>query len=113
MMTFDDFQPGASLGACDFTFTNDAAAEWSALFPDDSGSLPVMPPGVAVTDVSDRGSDLTEYIAYEIQAQRTFIVRSQHNRKLVEDEDETEVLKLHDRLRLLLELEDVENGRRK
>ncbi len=80
--------------------------------------LPPMPPGVAVTDVSDRGSDLTEYIWHEVSAGRQFIVRSQHNRKLADDpsaaaaddddddddddeQDRTPILKLHDRLRAL------------
>ena len=74
--------------------------------------LPAMPPGVVVTDVSDRGSDISEYIWHEIQAGRQFIVRSQHNRKLVADaaDDAADdaaaagdqaILKLHDRLRSL------------
>lgn len=67
--------------------------------------LPPMPPGVVVTDVSDRGSDLTEYIWHELSAGRPFIVRSQHNRKLAEDpqdaDNATPILKLHDRLRAL------------
>jgi hypothetical protein len=63
--------------------------------------LPPMPPGVAVTDVSDRGSDLTEYICHEVAAGRQFIVRSHHNRNLVDDEGEKQVQKLHDRLRSL------------
>jgi hypothetical protein len=65
--------------------------------------LPPMPaPGdVAVTDVSDRGSDITEYICHEVAAGRQFIVRSHHNRNLVDDEGEKQVRKLHDRLRSL------------
>ncbi len=63
--------------------------------------LPAFPPGVQVIDVSDRGSDLTEYIEHEVKAGRTFIVRSQHNRKLADDEGEAQVQKLHDRLRSL------------
>jgi hypothetical protein len=52
-----------------------------------------------VTDVSDRGSDVTEYIEYEIRHGRTFIARSQHSRKLAGDEGEALVEKLHQRLR--------------
>jgi hypothetical protein len=60
-----------------------------------------MPPGVEVTDVSDRGSDLSEYICHEVAAGREFIVRSQHNRKLVDDAGDGLIRKLHDRLRSL------------
>lgn len=63
-------------------------------------NLPPMPAAVQVTDVSDRGSDITEYIAYEVGAGRTFIVRSQHNRVLA-PEAEPALRKLHDRLRAL------------
>lgn len=67
--------------------------------------LPPAPPGVVVTDVSDRGSDISEYIDYESRSGREFIVRSQHNRKLAGGDDDGEgneaVLKLHDRLRAL------------
>jgi hypothetical protein len=61
--------------------------------------LPAMPPGVVVTDVSDRGSDISEYICHEVSAGRQFIVRSQHNRKLVNGRGEGLIRKLHDRLR--------------
>lgn len=76
--------------------------------------LSLMPPGVTVTDVSDRGSDITEYIDHEIGAGREFIVRSMHNRKLAEqdkqddadqgdaeriDTADPQVQKLHGRLR--------------
>ena len=78
--------------------------------------LSLMPPGVTVTDVSDRGSDITEYIDYEIRSGREFIVRSMHNRTLAENEKKDadaaekggvdgidapnpQVRKLHERLR--------------
>jgi hypothetical protein len=63
--------------------------------------LPAMPPGVVATDVSDRGSDVSEYICHEAAAGRQFIVRSQHNRNLVDDAGGKRVQKLHDRLRSL------------
>ena len=65
--------------------------------------LPALPAGVDVTDVSDRGSDLTEYLWYELQAGRQFIVRSQHNRRLAGSVG-AEVTKLHDHLRSLAEM---------
>jgi hypothetical protein len=61
-----------------------------------------LPPGVIVTDVSDRGSDITEYMWYEMSAGREFIVRSQHNRKLAGEEScDPGITKLHNRLRCL------------
>jgi len=62
--------------------------------------LPALPEGWAVTDVSDRGSDVMEYMAYQIAAGREFIVRSQHNRRCV-DEEGAQLQKLHDHLRSL------------
>ena len=73
----------------------------SRLWKEAVAGLPPVPPGVVVTDVSDRGSDVSEYICHEIQAGRRFIVRSQHNRKLVDDGGEAAAQKLHDRLRSL------------
>jgi hypothetical protein len=63
--------------------------------------LPPMPAGVQVTDVSDRGSDITEYIAAEVALGRRFILRSRHNRTLADDPAVEQVEKLHDRLRAL------------
>jgi hypothetical protein len=68
--------------------------------------LPPMPPGVQVTDVTDRGSDVMEYIWYEVSGGREFIVRSQHNRILADGRKDPgkvdpSVRKLHDRLRAL------------
>jgi len=63
--------------------------------------LPAMPPGVVVTDVSDRGSDITEYICHEVSTGRQFIVRSHHNRNLADDGGAKQVRKLHERLRSL------------
>jgi hypothetical protein len=63
--------------------------------------VPAMPAGVQVTDVSDRGSDITEYIWHEIAAGREFIVRSEHNRCCVDEEGERQIQKLHDHLRSL------------
>ena len=72
----------------------------SRLWTQGIADLPVMPPGVVVTDVSDRGSDITEYLAYAVRCGRTFIVRSQHNRKLADgaEDDDPQRQKLHDRL---------------
>ena len=61
--------------------------------------LPALPGGIELIDVSDRGSDISEYIAHELQAGRRFIVRSGHNRVTVDDQGQREVQKLHDQLR--------------
>jgi hypothetical protein len=71
----------------------------SRLWKQAVSDLPPMPAGVVVTDVSDRGSDISEYIWHEVQAGRQFIVRSQHNRKLVDEQGQALIDKLHDRLR--------------
>lgn len=73
----------------------------SRLWKDAVADLPDMPSGVRVIDVSDRGSDITEYIAHEIKHGREFIVRSQHNRVVLDDADEREDQKLHEQLRAL------------
>ena len=48
MITFDDFKPVSLMGEHDFSFSNEAMDEWSALFPDDRQSLPAMPPAMIV-----------------------------------------------------------------
>lgn len=73
----------------------------SRLWKDAVASLPPLPPGVAVTDISDRGSDISEYIAYELAMGRRFVLRSQHNRTLAADAMAPGIAKLHDRLRAL------------
>src|SRR5665213_1408553 len=73
----------------------------SRLWRDAVASLPPpsgMPPGVLVIDISDRGSDISEYLDYAVQHGRTFIVRSQHNRKLLPEESQS-TGKLHAHLR--------------
>jgi plasmid stabilization system protein ParE len=61
--------------------------------------LPALPVGVAVTDVSDRGSDITEYLWHELAAGRQFIVRSQHDRCCVDAAGDPQIQKLHAHLR--------------
>ena len=77
----------------------------SRLWKQAVADLPPMPPGVRLIDVSDAGSDITEYIDHEVQAGRQFIVRSQHNRKLINDRGQSLVRKLHERMRLLPAME--------
>jgi hypothetical protein len=70
----------------------------SRLWKEAVAGLPPLPEGLRVIDVSDRGSDITEYIAYEVAAGRQFIIRSQHNR-LSDAADQESPGKLHDHLR--------------
>jgi hypothetical protein len=60
---------------------------------------PALPAGVEVIDVSDRGSDLTEYIAFEVEHRRRFILRSQHDRRLAGGDGSPLARKLHERMR--------------
>jgi hypothetical protein len=46
VITFADIEPGAALGECAFAFTEEAASEWTSLFPDDAECLPTMPPAM-------------------------------------------------------------------
>jgi acyl dehydratase len=48
MITFADLQPGAALGECSFTVGEETVAQWTALFPGDRASLPLMPPAMIV-----------------------------------------------------------------
>lgn len=75
----------------------------SRLWKDAAAALPAMPAGVKVIDISDRGSDIIEYLDFEVEQGRTFIVRSQHNRKLKESGDDPDHTqhKLHVHLRSL------------
>jgi hypothetical protein len=75
------------------------ASRESRLWKQGVVDLPAMPAGIQVTDVSDRGSDITEYIWHEIAAGREFIVRSQHDRRCVDEAGEPEIEKLHAHLR--------------
>lgn len=73
----------------------------SRLWKQAAEALPVMPPGVKVIDISDRGSDIIEYLEYAAAQGRSFVVRSQHNRKLEPSGDDAGVTrqKLHVHLR--------------
>ena len=73
----------------------------SRLWKDAAAALPAMAQGMKVIDISDRGSDIIEYLDFEVRQGRTFIVRSQHNRKLeVSGDDAAEARnKLHAHLR--------------
>ena len=77
----------------------------SLLWKRGSQSIPVAPAGQLWVDVADRGADITEFLDYEDQAGKSYLVRSQHNRlsELENPEKPGEVLrvKLHDWARSL------------
>lgn len=70
----------------------------SRLWRDALTTIPALPGHVRTVDVSDRGSDIMEYLAYLAEHGRNHVVRSKHNR-LVRVDGTDEVGKLHDRLR--------------
>jgi hypothetical protein len=64
--------------------------------------LPAPTPEQRWIDLADRGSDITEFIAFEVKHQRQFVIRSQHNRRIfVEIDGEKRLCKLHDWARSL------------
>jgi hypothetical protein len=70
----------------------------SRLWRDAAAAMRALPEGVLTIDISDRGSDISEYLDYEVNHGRKFIARSQHNRVLLPEESET-TAKLHAHLR--------------
>lgn len=65
-------------------------------------ALPSPTPEQQWVDIADRGSDITEFIAFEVKRRRHFVIRSQHNRRiLVEIDGKKQLCKLHDWARTL------------
>jgi hypothetical protein len=77
----------------------------SLLWKRGSQSIPAAPVGRVWVDVADRGADITEFLDYQEQAGKKYLVRSQHNRRLeLEDPEkpgELRRVKLHDWARSL------------
>jgi hypothetical protein len=74
----------------------------SRLWKKGSQSIPVAPAGRLWVDVADRGADITEFLDYEEAAGKKYVVRSQHNRWMMrENQGKTEKVKLHDWARTL------------
>ena len=77
----------------------------SLLWKRGSQSIPPAPAGQLWVDVADRGADITEFLDYEDEAGKKYLVRSQHNRRIVlqnpEMPGETRRVKLHDWARTL------------
>lgn len=66
-------------------------------------ALPVAPEHQCWVDVADRGADVTEFLAFEHECGRSYVVRSQHNRcvETLENKGEMVETKLHDHARSL------------
>jgi hypothetical protein len=78
------------------------ATRESRLWKRASQAIPSAPRGRLWVDIADRGADLTEFLDFEEQRGKKFVVRSQHNRRLLwENAGETQRVKLHDLLRSL------------
>lgn len=77
----------------------------SLLWKRGSQIIPAAPAGRLWVDVADRGADITEFLDYEEEAGKKYLVRSQHNRLIELDNPEKpgEMLrvKLHDWARSL------------
>ena len=74
----------------------------SLLWKKASQKIPAASAGQLWVDVADRGSDITEFLDYEEQAGKKYVVRSQHNRWMErENQGQIEEVKLHDWLRSL------------
>lgn len=76
----------------------------SRLWKKGSKALPAAPDGRLWVDVADRGADTTEFLDFEESQGKKYLVRSQHNRWVLQGHDgETTRVKMHDQLRPLPE----------
>ncbi len=76
----------------------------SRLWKQGSEALPAAPAGRLWVDVADRGADTTEFLDFEEERGKQYLVRSQHNRWVLQCHDgDTERVKIHDWLRTLPE----------
>lgn len=68
-----------------------------------SQAVPAAPAECLWVDVCDRGADITEFLDYEHRQGKKYVVRSQHNRRVLLEKDGPLVdTKLHDWARTLL-----------
>jgi hypothetical protein len=76
----------------------------SRLWKQGSEALGAAPEGRLWVDVADRGADTTEFLDFEESHDKKYLVRSQHNRWVLQGHDgETQRVKIHDWLRSLPE----------
>lgn len=76
----------------------------SRLWRQGSEATPAAPEGRLWVDVADRGADTTEFLDFEEAQGKKYLVRSQHNRWVLQGHDgEAKRVKLHDFLRSLPE----------
>jgi transposase-like protein len=55
----------------------------SRLWRSGSEAIPAAPAGALWVDIADRGSDVTEFLAYQLAAGKHFVIRAKTNRKVV------------------------------
>ena len=80
------------------------ATRESRLWKQGSAALGAAPEGRLWVDVADRGADTTEFLDFEESHNKKYLVRSQHNRWVLQGHDgETQRVKIHDWLRSLPE----------
>ena len=74
----------------------------SRLWKSASAAIPAAPAGRLWVDVADRGADILEFLDYEEEAGKHYVVRSQHNRKVaVILQGRCREVKLHEYVRSL------------
>lgn len=75
---------------------------WKKVSESIPAAPPDGPPGQLWVDVADRGADITEFLDYEDEAGKNYVVRSQHNRWIEREiAGKTEKIKLHELARSL------------
>ena len=80
------------------------ATRESRLWKQGSEAFPAAAAGRLWVDVADRGADTTEFLDFEESHNKKYLVRSQHNRWVLQGHDgETQRAKIHDWLRSLPE----------
>lgn len=74
----------------------------SRLWKTASEAIPAAPLGQLWVDVADRGADILEFLDYEEESGKHYLVRSQHNRKVsVIIEGKPQEVRLHDHVRAM------------
>jgi hypothetical protein len=74
----------------------------SRLWKQASQAVGATPSGCLWVDVCDRGADITEFLDYEERADKKYVVRGYHNRRILLDKDgKKQRSKLHDLVRSL------------
>lgn len=85
--------------------SRNCAQRGSRLWKQGSAALPSAPPGQLWVEVADRAADITEFLDFADERQKTYVVRSQHDRNIIrENGGKLEKCRLHPFARSLPEL---------